>query len=128
MIVKNLTCKSQKLVVKEIIGDHTEYDMIFQPKSAVELDRLLTVVHPEKYSGVFEFETCSCHSVVETNEVAVEVKEPEVSTEEEPETVPDVEEVKEPEVAPDSFICDICGSEFASARGLANHKNKAHSE
>lgn len=24
------------------------------------------------------------------------------------------------------FICDICGGEFASSRGLANHKSRAH--
>ena len=134
MVIKNLTCETQKLVVKEIVGDHRTYDMSLQPHSSVELDRFLAVVNPEKYAGIFDFGDAKVE--VKKVEVLPKVEEPkreEVHEEEEVAPAEEVvaettEETPKKDVAPDAFVCDICGAEFASARGLASHKNKAHAE
>lgn len=131
MVIKNLTCKPQSLVVKEITGDHREYDMNFRPHSSVELDRHLTVVHPEKYAGIFDFGVCIVKEeetpIVDATDTEEETPVEEITTVEEETPIEEVTNVEEDKV-PDSFTCDVCGAEFASARGLASHKNKAHSE
>lgn len=138
MVIRNLTCKPQSLTVKEITGCHREYDINFQPQSAVELDRHLIVVHPEKYAGIFDLGVCiieETRTVGATDAVGDENPTEEIIKDEIPvdETVKEETPIVEfadavEDKAPDSFICDICGAEFASARGLASHKNKAHSE
>lgn len=42
--------------------------------------------------------------------------------------IPDEEKFSNPTVLEDKFICEICGAEFASARGLSSHKNRTHPE
>lgn len=53
-----------------------------------------------------------------------------IETEESSEVVEEISEtedgVNEEPKQSEKFICDICGGEFGSARGLSNHKKKAH--
>lgn len=131
MVVKNLTDERQKIVVREITGENRKYDIYVEPKGFTEVDRLFSILNPESYVGILEIEGLSVvtpseekiapsvDSIIGVNEEPEESKE----DEEQNEVKEDPEEEK---VAPDSFFCDICGAEFASARGLASHKNKVH--
>lgn len=39
---------------------------------------------------------------------------------------PEEPPIVEPDTQVETFICDICGDEFASARSLSAHKSRAH--
>lgn len=133
MVVKNLTDKLQTLVVKPLLGEDREYDIYLNPKSTTDLDRHLVVVNKDKLKGLVEFEGENVEVVPVKEEV------PETPAEEVPKTIVEetpvaVEETSEEEApveeapAPDKFVCEVCGAEFASNRGLTTHMNKVHSK
>ena len=131
MKVTNLTEEVQKLSVRSLIGDRESFDIFVQPKGTTDLPQKL-IFDASKYKGIFKFEgdaipvAKKSSSTEKKEEDAVEEK-----VEEKKEEAP-VKEVKEEapaEEAPKSaYVCDICGAEFGSAKGLKAHKNKAHAE
>lgn len=136
MLVRNLTSEQQKFIVKEIAGEHREYDLYLAPNGSTELEN--TFVLKGNYEGILEFEGCQCHHEVAPVEKPAEEGDV-VPPVDNPEIPPVDEDNKDGASAgddgngekksdPDSFICDICGAEFASARGLASHKNKVHAQ
>lgn len=116
MIVKNLTRDLQELQIFEFIGDRM-FTIYVEGNSSTEL-RDAYVPHTERYDGIFQFISGESFVVDTPSEESVEdtIVEEEVQT-----------EVEDIEVS-DSFICDICGAEFGSARGLNSHKNRSHSD
>ena len=124
MIIKNLTGVSQKVEIMELTGDHRKYDIYLQPHGVNEIEGLF------KLSGCNKNVVCigqapvveaPAHDLVEVEETKSEAPAEEVPA-------VDVEETPSEEVQEDKFICDECGAEFASERGLATHKKRAHSE
>ena len=121
MIVRNLTAKLQEITVREMMGDGREYIIYLEPYSTTELERLIVV--SKNINGILELgtPTIPVQIPVDEDETSGKVENPAGAEDEE-------EEEKEPEISTEKFICDICGGEFASARGLSSHKNKAHPE
>lgn len=126
MIIKNLTSKVQSIKLEELVGGR-EFTLYVEGHGVTDVVGAY-IPNAEKYNGIFEIE-CICHSVsthdISTIEEEVDNdKAEDDSNSEEPE---EEKKDKESEVAEDKFICDICKAEFASARGLASHKNRVHS-
>lgn len=138
MKIKNLTSRTQKLVVREITGEKRVYDIYVTPYGTTDIERM-TIREPKDLSGIFEVDGV----VVTPAEVEIPVtknptpEEPhgeimDETSDEEPTGEPTPEEPTQ-DTTPENttsedgvFVCDICKSEFASARGLASHKNRAH--
>lgn len=118
MLIKNLTDQVQELHVRELRGSDRVFSVYIQPQGVTDLDRLFVIVDKEKVGKVVE--------VVGVPIPKDEPKEVEAPKEESRENEVPPEESPKPEILLDKFICDECGAEFASARGLNNHKNKAH--
>lgn len=118
MKVKNLLNVVQSITVKDVAGEYREYQLYIEPQATIEIERNLMIVPSSLSANVI---------IVDEN-VKESVKTPTVVEVKSVET-PKVEEVnpavEEPAVT-DKFICDTCGAEFASAKGLSSHKNKAH--
>lgn len=123
MIIKNLTKKTQKLWIKNIFtGDTAEVDVL-----ATEPRELGRAFIPDKsmmkdFDQRFEMVGYPRQQIVEKEQVIVQESIQEEIMD------PPVEETQEPETLESKFICDICGEEFASARGLTAHKNRSHKE
>lgn len=141
MIIKNLTSKLQELEVEEIIGTNRSYKVYLEPYGSTELEGVV-LLHKESLKGIIDIGVNALFSApVDTKELSQipPVESPEESGEEEEED-PQLsesldnesgEEEEEGSQVPqneDKFICDVCGAEFASARGLTSHKNRAHTE
>lgn len=124
MIVKNLTSKLQELKVEELAGGRG-FSIYVEGHSSTELTDVY-IPDTQAIKGIFE--------------VVSGIETPQVDKKEEEGPADDLEGTKkddlnddseenessETPVAEDVFICDICGAEFASARGLASHKNRVH--
>lgn len=131
MKIKNLTPDVQKLVVKEITGEKKRYDIYVVPHGTTDIDRMV-IIEPADLSGIFEI-VGSCTPIIVSSEVKAtpdEVTPPGVDDQDHDEVdnppVVETPPAQEQETG-DTFICDICGAEFGSARGLASHKNRTHS-
>lgn len=124
MLIKNLTNKQQSFDVKEITGENKVYTIYVTPYGSTEVDRVL-LVNPMQYAGILEIDG---KPIVHKETIQIPINSlPKVENKlEESIEVEEDTPVVETTVAEDSFICDICGAEFASARGLAAHKNKSH--
>ena len=118
MLIKNLTDQVQELHVRELRGSDRVFSVYIQPQGVTDLDRLFVIVDKEQVGKVVEVVGVPIPkdepAKIESSEV--DSKEMDTPSEKSP----------EPEILLDKFICDECGAEFASARGLNNHKNKAH--
>jgi len=126
MKIKNLTPNVQKMVVREIVGEKRLYDIYVVPFGTTDLDRMI-IVEPNDITGIFEIEGAPVVQRVSAPTVetppAVDNADPDATPDE---PTPDVEDTAP--LAGETFICDICGAEFGSARGLASHKNRSHNE
>lgn len=122
MIIQNLTNEVVELRVRYFSMDHMELTQYLQPYAKVKFDKAVILNLPEVITKV------KVGDVATPQEVVVEVAETPVATE--PEDVQEVqEEVPETtEVVEDKFICEECGAEFASARGLSSHMNRVHNK
>ena len=120
MIINNLTPQTLRVRLKEISGDKNEYDIFIQPHGSTEVSQVTVVNADPRLLAI----TSDPYQVPIPN-TSSPVKD---AIEEEPEKpVEEVVEEKTP-VEDSKFICDICGAEFASSRGLARHKSSSHSE
>lgn len=136
MLIKNLTSKKQKLEVRELTGERREYEIFIEPAGSTELENLI-IINPERYAGIFDTGDCiHMEKSPVINEVdPVEEEKSDDDSVEKSDTTPE-ESVEEPQESEESStaeevsdcICDICGAEFASARGLSSHKNRVHAE
>lgn len=120
MKVRNLTSIVQALPIVEIVGGR-KYDIYVEGNGSVELCECY-VPNIEKFKNVFEL-------VRDVDLKTVELKIDEatqVSNEDDNMLSDDTNDAKDPEVLESKFICDICGAEFGSARGLNTHKNRVH--
>lgn len=119
MIIKNLTPEEIKFEVQERTGEHNRYKLSLRGFGSTDIDRTLEIVNLPVLTAL---------KVIEVEGyVAPSFSQGVESLQETPEEV--VEEKKEENPQePESLKCDICGAEFASARGLAAHKNRAHQE
>lgn len=118
MKIKNLTPDTQKLVVKEIVGEKREYDIYVSPYGVTDIDRM-AIKEPKDLSGIFEVEGAIIPIIEKESPVIIDE---ESNPPEAEESTGDADVI-----ADEAHICDICGAEFGSARGLASHKNRAHS-
>ena len=124
MKIKNLTEKQQPLDVRELTGERNIYTIYVAPKGETEVDKV-AIPHIEKYAGIFSFDgKCEEAPVVET---PASDEKPEENHQQDPDK-DEIPEEKSEEKKSDLHICDVCGQEFASARALSMHKNKAHAE
>lgn len=114
MKIKNLTSKLKELGVVEMVGGRS-YNIYLEPFSETELEGLL----PADVNDP-EISIESPHRVEKKVEIP-QIEEIIVEDSKEAQTE-DIEQ----EIIPEKFICDECGAEYASARGLATHKNKSH--
>lgn len=112
MNIKNLTSDTQKIIMQELVGDRRCYDIFVAPYGTTDLGREGIILNLESLEGSIE--------VMGIPKAKEEIKAPESPAAEETVETPKKEEVT------DKFICEECGAEFASARGLASHKNKTH--
>lgn len=117
MKIKNLTSEVLALRVIEF-GGSREYFIYLQGNSTTELEGC----YLSKRNDLTKIEIEGTTPVVLQS---IEV--PEIENPQSEEVAIPEEEEKKPEVS-DKFICDICGEEFGSARGLNSHKNRAHSD
>lgn len=122
MFAKNLTSKVQEVRVQEFGTPIREYCIYLEPNGCTELVGLL-VTNKKELKGLVDFEkkvvseepriSVDVHPVIIKEEIA------EASTE-------GAADSTEAEVLESKFICDECGAEFASSRGLASHKARVH--
>lgn len=124
MIIKNLTNEPQKIQLEELTGEGRIYDTYLQPLSSTTVEGPFVVVDLPGLKGIVE---------VDGQEIATsEVEVPQLEEEDNLEEEENLEEVNEENVEvvedheEEKFLCDICGAEFASARGLASHRSRAH--
>ena len=136
MIIKNLTSEVLSLRVKELLAD-CSYDLTIQAKGFTEIDRAMEIV---QLSSLLRERKVEIVSGLVTpreiiKEVSIDVSDPvQPQEDEKADTVDepqedekaDTVETSQPETS--TYICDICGAEFASARGLSSHKKKTHEE
>lgn len=120
MKVTNLTDKVQEILVKEYVGG--EYTIYLEPHGSTDVEGGY-VVEDEGTKGIsVEKKT----PVVPQTPKEVPIESPKVIPETPAEVEPEEEE-EELGSTSDQYVCEECGAEFASARGLASHKSKAHS-
>ena len=126
MIIKNIT--SEDIIIKliERVGVNQRSEISLKAGGSVEIiDRLFQVANLASLEGKIEAPE------VNKKETLTMVPAEEINLEKAPETPIETKEVadKIPETdEASSLICDICGAEFGSARGLAAHKTRAHAE
>lgn len=131
MIIKNLTSSLQGLRVAELVGGR-EFTIYLQGHASTEL-RDICVTETDKLGKTFLILGESTTSIVEDpEETSTETPvDEEVETTEESGDQPaqeDTTETSQESNVEEKFICDICGEEFGSARGLSAHKSRAHQE
>lgn len=145
MIIKNLTSDVQKVTVEDIFTDRL-YDVYIEPHGVTTLDGII-LPQKEKLSGIVEVVRSHIQTEVNLNLVqetlssedgseggdGLEGEIPaachdEVISHSEDSTIQENAPEKTPtsDVNESKFICDICGAEFASSRGLNSHKNRSH--
>lgn len=120
MIIKNPTPEIQEIVVREIVGTRSEYTFYINPYGSLDLDSNFLLVK-EKTKGSIEVVEEPKKTVIPPVPTPTPVDEDLTAEETDPTVSTEVEIV-------DKFICEKCGAEFASARGLTSHMNKLHAE
>lgn len=151
MKIYNKTNQIQELLVNDRCA-HSQYLIYVNAKGTTSLDAHIFAPSLPKLvsAGIFQIldeKVCNCkeHCKIETSTEEVNTEEnPEVDsvdsgenmdiseetnpTEENNEVVdsPIPEEKSEVNEEVTKFICDVCGGEFASSRGLTRHKSMAH--
>lgn len=121
MILKNLTSMYQSVTVED-----TRRRQI----ASIGIAPFGEFILPEGMKVLDQFSLSGRVSLGEGGASPVILHESHEEVQEAPEIMrEETVEVAEPvaEIAEDNFICEICGAEFASARGLNSHKNRAHS-
>lgn len=124
MRIKNLTSNTIEVKLKDILA-RVEFTCLISPFSSTDRDGVI-LLDQEKLRGIVEvgdgtpLVAINPPTVEETEVVTTEAPIEEKSSEEETRT--------EEESPVSEFICDICGAEFGSMRGLMAHKNRAHPE
>lgn len=128
MRIRNLTSDTQALKVIELVGGR-EFDIYIEGNGCTDIDGMY-LRDLNQLGSTFEIVSNVQPSVSE--ETIPEGSNEEDSQEDLKEESQDdsKEESKEESTTPvsDKFICDVCGAEFASARGLTSHKNRSHLE
>lgn len=125
MIIKNLTSKLQPLKVKELAGGR-EFTLYVEGHGEVEIERGYIPISIS--NKVFEILNTTSAPIFDKEPEYQEIIEENKEVESDEIIIDEEEEKPVPKEVDDKFICDICGAEFASARGLNSHKNRAHSE
>lgn len=145
MIIKNLTSDTQALTIKNLVGDKEEYVISLQGLGVTEVDNHYEILGLERLVvlGILKVVDIANPSSrhIKTKEPTQDEETPAVENSEEPQQDSTPEEVttepvgeepvgeevaKTPTVVTDNFVCEVCKAEFASARGLTAHKNRAH--
>lgn len=126
MKVRNLTSRVQALPIVEIVGGR-KYDIYVEGNGSVELCECY-VPDIEKFKNVFELVRDVDLKTVELkiDEATQVSNEDDNLSSDDNMLSDDTNDAKDPEVLESKFICDICGAEFGSARGLNTHKNRVH--
>lgn len=131
MKIRNLTDKMQGLRVRELPGGEG-YTIFIEAKGETVLQGAIVSERDEvKFDkGIFEY--VGVERSAPKIEESIESEEVELITEDlEEESVEEesqVESLPEESTAGDGkFICEECGAEFASTRGLNSHMNRVHS-
>lgn len=129
MIIKNLTSDTLKLTMQEMVGEHRNYDFYLSPNGFTEVDWHFRLLNLEKLVSLGVLE-CSDFErkpeVISIEDILPDMNEEDTQNSQEDDS--DSEDQEESEVSTDKIICEICGAEFASTRGLTSHKSRAHAE
>lgn len=126
MILKNLTSTLKEFEVRDITSSQI-FKCYLQPHGTVEIERMI-LVNPDALEGieiVGQIIRAPRTPVVEELTISEDTPS-DVAPSEEGETK-DPEEPT-PSMNEDKFICDECGAEFASAKGLTAHKSRSHNK
>lgn len=134
MKITNLTDERQEIKLREIFGDNYEYSIYLEPHGSTEIEKVTILNHRESILSINDEQPAVVPALVEEEVEVVleeydELEEGEVVLGEHDEVEDEIAPVEEkPQVDGPEFVCEVCGAEFASSRGLNAHKNKAHSE
>lgn len=117
MIIKNLTSEKLEISARDIFTRH-EYTFYVDPEGHTVREGIV-LLRKEELAGKIEVDGSSISPK----------KLPILQESIEEEETPEDSEEDGGEESPDDgkFICSECGAEFASARGLASHNNRVHS-
>lgn len=122
MLLKNLTSHTVSVTLAELTGDYKQYSICIMPHGITEVFNS-KILHEDHYKDILEIDGHSHAQIVpDPVVVKIEVKDDPISSE----NLEVTESQDVQEESNDTFVCDICGAEFASARGLNSHKNKVH--
>lgn len=135
--VQNVTSKSLKIVAETALSPKTQFELRLIAGGIYQLEPSWVYPTLNEYikNGellVLDSDSDSTVEVANTEdspaEATEDLEEPTEETSDTADSVPgDDEEAEEPvDLTSTTFVCDICGEEFGSARGLQSHKSRAH--
>lgn len=134
--VQNVTSRSLKIVAETALSPKTRFELRLIAGGIYQLEPSWVYPTLNEYINngeliVLDSDPDSSVELAPTEdspvEIAKELSEPVEETSDTADSVPSAEATEEPVVlTATTFICDICGEEFGSARGLQSHKSRAH--
>jgi len=133
--VQNVTSKSLKIVAETALSPKTRFELRLIAGGIYQLEPSWVYPTLNEYINngdlvVLDSDPDNAVELATTEDspvVTEELSEPMEETSDTADSVPSDEDTEEPVVlTATSFICDICGEEFGSARGLQSHKSRAH--
>ena len=134
--VQNVTSKSLKIIAETALSPKTRFELRLIAGGIYQLEPSWVYPTLNEYINngeliVLDSDPDSTVELAPTEDspvdTAEELSEPVKETSDTADSVPSDEEAEEPVVlTATTFVCDICGEEFGSARGLQSHKSRAH--
>lgn len=128
IMIKNLTPKVQSIEIEEFASGRG-FTLYVEGNGVADVEGAY-IPNIERYEGIFKIggQIAQSRVIDSIESISEEIIEDKENKENEEDVPPVEDESLENDIVEDKFICDICKAEFASARGLASHKNRTHPE